>query len=100
MIHSDTITIVDRVALSNALFEIAESFVQEATLWPLMPSARDEFNRTARKLAEIARGVLGGYADFAKAEAFHDAGLIQLGRAMAARRFVTAFETPPQEVAS
>lgn len=89
-IHDGTITLIDRIALSNALLEVADGFTQEAELWNLAPDAQQEFHRNARRLAEIARGVLGGYANHAKAEAFHEAGRLQLGRAIAARRFFTA----------
>lgn len=96
IIHDGTITNIDRIALSNALLEVAETFLQEAELWPMSPSSQAEFTKNARLLAEIARGVLSGAADFTKAEAFHEAGRLQLGRAMAARRFFTSVKHKPK----
>lgn len=92
--HDGTITNLDRIALSHALHEVAEGFMHEADVatGERIPA---EYRRSARLLAEIARGVLNGRADYAKAEAFHEAGRIKLGQAIAARRFFTALTTPP-----
>lgn len=94
--HDGTITNLDRIALANALLEVADGFIQETDLWVLTPDAQAEFTKNARLLAEIARGVLNGYANFEKAEAFHDAGRQQLGRAIAARRFFTNLNHKPK----
>lgn len=100
IIHDGTITNIDRVALSNALLEVAEGFMQEQELWTMSAPAQTEFARNARLLAEIGRGVLSGAADFTKAEAFHEAGRLQLGRAIAARRFfATSHQLSKAEVA-
>jgi hypothetical protein len=92
-IHDGNITNIDRIALSNALLEVAEGFIQEQELWTMSAPARADFAKNARLLAEIGRGVLSGAADFTKAEAFHEAGRMQLGRAIASRRFFTAQHT-------
>lgn len=92
-IHDGNITNIDRIALSNALLEVAEGFLQEQELWTMSAPAQAEFAKNARLLAEIGRGVLSGAADFAKAEAFHEAGRLQLGRAIEARRFFAAQHT-------
>lgn len=92
-IHTATITTLDRISLSNLLYEIAESFVEEADRWK--PKRKAELQRTARYLAELARGVLSGAADFQTAEAYADAGALQLSHAVSQRRALTAVLTPP-----
>lgn len=92
-IHDGTITNIDRISLSNLLYELAESFIQEAELWK--PRNKRELQRTGRLLAELARGVLSGAADFRTAEAYADAGALQLSYAVAQRRVITTITTPP-----
>ncbi|MCK2028107.1 hypothetical protein KZC56_17555 [Microbacterium sp. SSW1-47] len=87
-IHTGTITITDRVALSNDLFELSESFAEEAKRW--RPTARRELERNSRLLAEIGRGVLSGAADFQRAEAFADAGATTLAGTQEQRHALTA----------
>lgn len=87
-IHTGTITVTDRVALSNDLFELSEAFADEAKRW--RPTARRELERNSRLLAEIARGVLSGAADFQRAEAFADAGATTLVGTQEQRHALTA----------
>lgn len=93
MIHTGTVTAIDRIALSNLLYELAESFTEEAERWK--PRNKGELQRTGRLLAELARGVLSGAAQFTTAEAYADAGALQLARAVAQRRALTSILTPP-----
>ena len=97
IIHDGRVTLTDRVALSNGLYEVAESMILEAELWTESQYMPADLRRQARKLGEIARHVLTGTADFAKAEAFNEAGRLILGRAIAARRFFESLNTPPLE---
>lgn len=92
-IHTGEVTNIDRISLSNLLYEIAESFAEEADRWK--PKRKAELQRTARYLAELARGVLSGAADFATAEAYADAGAAQFSYTVAQRRALTAILTPP-----
>lgn len=94
-IHDGRVTITDRIALSAALHQVAEGFVLEAELWTESTDAPPEFMRSARLLSELARHVLTGRANYAKAEAYHEAGRIKLGQAIAARRFFTALSSAP-----
>lgn len=84
----------DRIALSNQLYELAESFALEATLWT-SPDAQLNCARSGRQLAEVARLLIAGRADFAKAQAFADAATMIYRSVIAARRFFTAVMTPP-----
>lgn len=86
-IHTGTITLTDRVALSNDLFELSESFTVEAKLW--RPSSRRELERSSRVLAELARGVLSGAANYQRAEAFADAGAVLLAETVGQRKTIT-----------
>ncbi|PCE13998.1 hypothetical protein AUC47_04945 [Microbacterium sp. SZ1] len=95
-IHTDAPTLIDRVALSNSLYELAESFALEATLWTVGSPMRAELERSARLLAELARHVLTGRADHAKAEAFLDGGQTRLAEAQSIRRFRDTLNTPPR----
>lgn len=92
--EDDGPTDVDRIALSNSLYELAESFALEATLWT-STDAVNECSRSARLLNEIARGLLNGSANYAKAEAFHDAAQVILAHVIGCRRFFTSLLTPP-----
>lgn len=85
-IHTDTITLTDRVALSNDLYEIAGSLADEAKLW--RPSQRREIERSSRLLAELARGVVSGAADFQRAEAFADAGAVLVAETQTHRKAI------------
>ncbi|WP_298038350.1 hypothetical protein [uncultured Microbacterium sp.] len=81
----DPILDVDRIALSNELYELSERFAMEAVLWTPQ-AAHDECVRVARTLAQIARGVISGAADFRKAEAFRDAARMLSEYVVGARR--------------
>lgn len=78
----------EALALSNQLFDLADSFLQEARLW-LAPAARDELTRTAQLLAEIARATLRRHADLQVADSFAEAGLELIQHITATRRFLT-----------
>lgn len=92
-IHTGTVTQVDRIALSNLIYELADSFIEEAKHW--RPSNRRELERTARVLAELARGTVSGAADFQRAEAFADAGVVLMAETVAQRRLIEALTTKP-----
>lgn len=89
-------TNVDRIALSNQLYELAESFALEATLWS-SDDARLNCARSGRQLAEVARNVVAGRADMAKAQAFADAATMIYRSVVGSRRFFTSVLTPPVE---
>lgn len=86
-IHTGTITLTDRVALGNDLYELAESLTVEAKSW--RPSQRRELERMSRVLAEIARGVVSGAAEYQRAEAFADAGAVLLAETQKRRTEIT-----------
>ncbi|WP_067200155.1 hypothetical protein [Microbacterium sp. XT11] len=90
--HEPTNT--DRIALANALYELAESFALEATLWT-SSDAQHNCARTGRLLAEIARQLIAGRANYDKAKAFEDAGRLIHANVVACRRFFTSLLTPP-----
>lgn len=90
--HAPTLT--DRVALSNELYELAESFLFEAQQWT-STDARQQCARSGRITAEIARQLLSGRADYAKATAYVEAGRLILANVVACRRFFTAALTKP-----
>lgn len=87
-------TKVDRIALSNHLYELAESFALEATLWT-STDAQLNCARSGRQLAEVARHVVAGRADMAKAQAFADAATMIYRSVVGSRRFFTSVLTPP-----
>lgn len=86
-------TNTDRIALSNHLYELAEEFTAEADRWTA-ENAKAECERIARLLAEIARGVLSGAANYAKAEAFREAATVIAAHVIGARRFFDALRAP------
>lgn len=88
-IHTDAPTLTDRVALSNALYELAESCALEASMW-LGGRLKAELNRSATLLGRLARNSLVARVDHAKAEAYLDAGQRMLASAQAARRLLAA----------
>ena len=85
----------DRIALSNQLYELAESFALEATLWP-QPEAQLNLARSGRQLAEVARQLLSARADFAKAQAFAEAATLIYRNVVATRRFFAALMHEPK----
>lgn len=93
-IHTGTVTQTDRISLSHLLYELAERYADEAKLW--RPQRRAELLRNARLLAEYARGVLNGAADFQRCEAYADAGATLLAQTIAQRRMLHAVLTPPE----
>lgn len=92
--NHDEPTNTDRIALSNNLYELAESFALEATLWT-SSDAQLQCARTGRLLAEVARQLLSGRADYTKAEAFQDAATLLLANVVGCRRFFASLLTPP-----
>lgn len=90
--HAPTNT--DRIALSNQLYELAESFLLEAQQWT-STDAQQQCARSGRTTAEIARQLLAGRADFAKATAYAEAAQLILANVTACRRFFTSMLTPP-----
>lgn len=90
--HAPTNT--DRIALSNQLYELAESFALEATLWA-DAEAKLGCARSGRQLAEVARQLIAGRADFAKAQAFADAAGLIYRNVVATRQFFTSITTQP-----
>lgn len=95
-IHTGTITQIDRNALSVYLYELADTYTDEAKLWK--PKNRRALERSARLLAELARGVLSGAADFQRAEAFADAGAALMAETVAQRRAIDAILTRPNRL--
>lgn len=87
-IHTGTISQIDRTALSNDLYELSESFTVEAKTW--RRSHREELERNSRVFAELARGVLSGAADYQRAEAFADAGVVLLAETQKQRTSIMA----------
>lgn len=90
--HAPTLT--DRIALSNQLYELAEGFMLEATLWK-SSNARLNCARSGRQLAEVARQLLSGRANYAKAQAFAEAASLILRNVIATRRFFTSVLAEP-----
>lgn len=82
----------ERVATSNMLLELADTFILESHLWAEQ-GAKHELIRSARLLAEIGRAVLTS-ADLDKAEAFIAAGEHIIDTVQGARRFFTCLSTP------
>lgn len=90
--HAPTHT--DRIALSNQLYELAESFALEVTLWS-SPDARLNLARSGRQLTEVARLLIAGRADYAKAQAFAEAATLIYRNVVATRRFFAAVMHEP-----
>lgn len=90
--HAPTLT--DRIALSNQLYELAESFALEATLWT-STDAQTNCARSGRQLAEVARLLISGRANYAKAQAFAEAATLIYRNVVACRRFFASMLTPP-----
>lgn len=90
-IHTGTITDIDRIALSNYLYELSESFATEAKSW--RPSNRRELERSSRLLAELGRGVLSGAANYQRAEAYADAGAVLIAEVRKQRKTITGLIT-------
>lgn len=93
-IHDGNTTLTDRIALSALLYELADGFAHEAKLWKAADT-HSECERTSRHLAELARGVVSGAADYTKAEAFTEAGTVILGNVIGARRFFASVLAEP-----
>lgn len=94
-IHDGRITHIDRLALSNALYEIAETFAEMSTRWRPETGIPADMQRQARLLAQVARSVLSPVYPYAKGEAFHDAGRHVLANERAAWEFFRTVATPP-----
>ena len=100
-IHDGTITQLDRIALSHALYETAEQFAELAQRWKPETGIPKDMQRQARLLAQIARAVLGTAYEYARAEAFYDAGRRILANERAAWEFFRCVAPPqPKELTS
>ncbi|TFV82031.1 hypothetical protein E4V99_13945 [Microbacterium sp. dk485] len=84
---------IERIATSNVLFEMADRFATESTLWAERDAVRN-LTRTARHLSQLARQTLtGGDPDIATAYA--DAADLLIRNIEGARRFLHCLDTPP-----
>ena len=83
----------DRIAVSSELFDLADRFAVEATMWA-EASSKANLARGARHLAQLARGVLT-VGDIEVARAYADAGRTLMGNIEGARRFLLCLDTPP-----
>lgn len=94
-LHDGRITHTDRIAMSNALYALAERFGEQAQRWKPQSGVPDDMRRQARLLAEVARAVLSPIYPYAKAEAFYEAGDRILANERAAWEFFRSVLTPP-----
>lgn len=94
-IHDGQITPVDRIGMSNALYALAERFAAMSNRWRPETGIPADMQRQARLLAEVARATLSPIYDYAKAEAFYEAGDQILRNERAAREFLRTVQTPP-----
>lgn len=94
-IHDGRITRTDRIAISNALYELAERYAERSKLWPPTSPMPEDMRRKARTLSQIARAVLSPTFEYARAEAFYDAGCKVLDREIAAWDFFRSVSTHP-----
>lgn len=95
LVHDGKITRVDRLALSNALYALAERFTEHAHRWARHPDVQADLLRQGRLLAQVGRVVVSSSYDYAKAEAFYSAGDKILGNEEAAWQFFRTLNTPP-----
>lgn len=93
MIAVDEPTALDRIALSNELYALAEHFTLEAEKWK-DPDARAQLRHDANLLATIARAMLTT-ADYDRGLAYADVAATAIRNVEGARRFLTAVNTPP-----
>lgn len=84
---------IDRIAVSNELFEISERFMLEATLWS-EPGCRVELERVARHLSVIARRTLTA-GDIEVADAYARSADLLMRNIEGTRRFFRTVLTPP-----
>ena len=89
-IHDGTVTRTDRISMSAALYELAENLVFEGQMWGMGKPIQRDCQRQARILALVARSVLNPNYEYARAEAYYDAGAKILADEQAARRFFAA----------
>lgn len=94
-IHDGTITRTDRIALSNALYALAERFAERSKLWPSTSTMRPDMQRKARMLSEVARATLSPIYEYDRADAFYDAGCKVLDREIAAYEFFRSVNAHP-----
>lgn len=84
---------IERIATSNVLFELADRFATESTLWADRDAKRN-LERTARHLAQLARQTLTD-GDLDIATAYADAGALLISNIEGARRFLHSLDTKP-----
>lgn len=89
-------TRTDRIGLSNALYGLAERFDDHARRWRPETGVPADLRRQGRTLALIARSVISPTYDYAKAEAFYDAGARILDHEESAWRFFRSATTAPR----
>lgn len=94
-IHDDTVTRTDRIALSNALYALAERYADRSKLWPPTSPIPEDLRRKARMLSTVARAVLSPSYEYARADAFYDAGCRVLDREIAAHEFFRSVNAHP-----
>lgn len=85
----------ENVNLSEELHTLAERYVLEATMWH-EPACKEQLERSARYLAELARGAVVGRVEKSVAEAYAKAGDEILMQVQGARRFFIAVTTLPK----
>ena len=86
--------LVDRVALSRELADLADRFLLEATLWH-EPGARAECERVGRHLAQLSRGAL--WADqLTTLDEYARAADLLIRNVEGTRRFFKIVLTPPR----
>lgn len=84
---------IERIAAANTLFDLADRFAIEATMWADTDAKRN-LGSSARHLFELARQtVRGGSLDIATAYA--DAGNLLIGNVQGARRFLLSLDHKP-----
>lgn len=95
LVHDGTITRTDRIALSNALYALAERFTDHARRWRPETGVPRDLLRQARTLAQLGRAVISPTYEYARAEAFYSAGESILRDEEAAWQFFRTVSTPP-----
>lgn len=84
---------MDRLALSNELLSLGETFAIEATMWR-DPECKAHLMRMARQFTEIGRQVIGT-SDIDVADAYAHEGRRVLGNVQGTRRLFKHLTTPP-----
>lgn len=99
IIHDGTTTHTDRIALSNALYSLAERFGELAQRWGEDTGIPRDMQRQSRLLAQVGRSVLSPVYAYEKAEAFYEAGNRILDNERAAWEFFRCVRTAPRRPA-